>query len=387
MSKILRAAATAAGMLALLAGSATGSANSALASAQIRPAAAVPNPGQSDRLGAVTAIARNNAWAVGYYCPSKCTSTLPPQRYMILHWNGKAWTLALTGPGSLDGISAAGPRDIWAVGGSNGSPLFLHWNGRTWSRGKAVTFPPVAGFSSVTTLTASNAWAVGSAYSYQHAAYTTLIAHWNGAKWSIVPSPPLTVRDGDANLSTVSADSGTDAWAAGNYCITACLVSAKASDFRAAIVHWNGSKWSPTSLPVRNSFDISVVDALSRSNAWAIGETLTAGNIGHSLMLHWNGSHWLQVAIPNNYPSAMTFISPTDGWAVGLAEPSLHWNGMTWKAGAPVTPNWGGAVSGASGDAANDVWGVGERCVQSQCQGFITRGFIVHWNGIKWSVL
>ena len=84
----------------------------------------------------------------------------------------------------------------------------------------------------------------------------------------------------------------------------------------------------------------------------------------------------------------MTFISPTDGWAVGLGAPALHWNGVTWKAGAAnVTPNWGGYVNGASGDAANDVWVVGQHCVHSTCDAPTSRGFIVHWNGIKWSVL
>ena len=303
MIRILRAAATAAGMLALLAGSVAGSASTALASPEFRPAASVPSPGQSSWLGGVTAVAPGNAWAVGYYCPSKCTTTLPPQRYMILHWNGKAWTLARTGPGSLASISAAGPRDIWTVGQSNYLPLFLHWNGKTWSRGKTVVFPPVAGFASVTTLTSSNAWAVGEGYSAQHAAYTTLIAHWNGAKWSIVASPPLTVRDGQANLSTVSADSGTDAWAAGNYCKSACLGGGKQPVNYPGILHWNGAKWSKASLPVSNPGDIAAVTALSRSNAWAIGDTVTAGNVGHPLLLHWNGSRWLQVAISKTSPT------------------------------------------------------------------------------------
>ena len=194
---------------------------------------------------------------------------------MILHWNGKAWTLARTGPGSLSSISAAGPRDIWAVGQSNYLPLFLHWNGKTWSRGKTAAFPPLAGFASVTTLTSSYAWAVGEGYSAKDAAYTTLVARWNGAKWSIVASPPLTVRSGQANLSTVSADSGKDAWAAGDYCKPACLGGGKQPVFYPAILHWNGAEWTKASLPVSNHGNIFAVTALSPSNAWAIGNTVT----------------------------------------------------------------------------------------------------------------
>jgi hypothetical protein len=378
--------ATVAGMFALLTAAAAGGAGPVLAAPGIGAAASVPSPGQSGMLTAVAAVVPGDAWAVGSYCPSRCTSFPAPQRYMIQHWNGKTWALALTGPsGTLQGVSAAGAGDIWAAGSSAGTPLFLHWNGKTWSRGKATAFPPAAGIASVSTLSPSSAWAVGSAYSPKTGAYITLVAHWNGSKWSPVPAPPLAGRGSQAQLTTVSADSANDAWAAGNYCASAC--SSRQPVYRGAILHWNGSRWSRSPLPVPNSFDFFAVTALSRSDAWAVGQTVTGGFNAHPLMLHWNGSRWLQVAIPNDYPSAMTFVSPSDGWAVGLGTPVLHWNGTAWTQGPPATPNWGGFVNGASGDAANDVWVVGDRCTTTTCTGNITRGFILHWNGSKWSML
>ncbi|HUZ51027.1 MAG TPA: hypothetical protein VMU94_00650 [Streptosporangiaceae bacterium] len=374
------------GTSALLLGAAAWAPGPVLAAPRnaVAGASSVPSPGQSSRLSAVAAVAPGNAWAVGSYCPSHCKAGTVPERYMIMHWNGKAWSLTVNGSsGLLNGVSAASASDVWAVGSSASSPLlFLHWNGKSWSR-RTATIAGAVGLRSVDTLSSSRAWAVGSAYSPKAGAYTTLIVRWNGSKWSRVAAPSLAVRGGSASLSTVSADSAKDAWAAGNFCVSGCRTGSPV--YRGAILHWNGSKWSQSALPVRNSFQFFAVTALSSANAWAVGDTI-AGHAATTLMLHWNGTKWSKVSVPNDNPSAMTFTSPADGWAVGLAEPVLHWNGATWTSGSISTPNWGGFVNGASGDSPADVWVVGDYCTTTCTSGVpITRGFTLHWNGSKWS--
>jgi hypothetical protein len=158
--------------------------------------------------------------------------------------------------------------------------------------------------------------------------------------------------------------------------------------YRGIILHWNGNKWSRSSLPVANSFQFSVVAALSQSDAWAIGLT-SNGRLATTLMLHWNGAKWSKANIPNDYPMTMTFLSPTDGWAIGLSEPGLHWNGAKWTEVPVPIPNVGGSVDGVSEDAPGDAWVVGALCSPA-CTGRgipITRGLILHWNGSKWSRL
>jgi hypothetical protein len=54
-------------------------------------------------------------------------------------------------------------------------------------------------------------------------------------------------------------------------------------------------------------------------------------------------------------------------------------NGSKWTLGPAITPNWGGGITGSSGDAADDVWVVGSYCT-SGCPGFLTRNLIVHYN-------
>jgi hypothetical protein len=93
----------------------------------------------------------------------------------------------------LDSISAVSSSDIWAVGGTDVSnTLVEHWNGRAWS---IVPSPSVTGPGSVTnTLTGvsalgtSNVWAVGTVLT-NGSAQSTLTEHWDGMKWTIAQSP------------------------------------------------------------------------------------------------------------------------------------------------------------------------------------------------------
>lgn len=340
--------------------------------------------GHFSYLESVKAVSPTNAWAVGFYCSSNCGGGTAPTRYMILHWNGQAWSRTVGGSyGSLSGVSATSASDAWAVGSAATSNplLFLHWNGMKWSRVTSAT-PGVTGLGAVYARTASDAWAVGGAYSGSLAAYVTAIVHWNGHTWSRVASPAMTGRGGNASLSTVSADSAKDAWAAGNYCTSAC---SSASGYRGVILHWNGSTWAKTSLPVSNSFQFTAVSALAPGNVWALGMTINNQNFATSLMLHWNGTKWSEVSIPNDFPTAMTFTSPANGWAIGLDNPSLHWNGSTWKEGLVPMPNWGGWVAGASGDTPSDVWVVGAYCTICSSSLVGLNQMILHWNGTTWS--
>jgi hypothetical protein len=62
----------------------------------------------------------------------------------VEHWDGNSWTIVPTpnvgdGPNALNGIAAVGPGDIWAAGyqsiasGSPSSTLILHFDGKTWT--------------------------------------------------------------------------------------------------------------------------------------------------------------------------------------------------------------------------------------------------------------
>ena len=110
-----------------------------------------------------------------------------------------------------------------------------------------------------------------------------------GTKWSTVGSTaPAT-----ANLAAVSAISGSDAWAAGQYCVSNC--SSPAGVIDTLIMHWNGTKWSKVSSPSPSSTGrnlLFAVTAPTATSAWAVGGYPSTSNVQTALILHWNGTKW-----------------------------------------------------------------------------------------------
>jgi hypothetical protein len=175
-----------------------------------------PNPTGSQLFG-VAATSAKNVWAVGTYLGSHSIQSL------IVHWNGSTWKRVPSpdpgdpsGTTDLSAVAASSATNAWAVGAFSSKgiekPLFLHWNGKSW---KQVTAPSLDGSSfsgsleSVTILSATDAWAVGTAHSH-----LTLAAHWNGASWALVPTPDL---GSFSQFAAVAASSATNVWAVGTY--------------------------------------------------------------------------------------------------------------------------------------------------------------------------
>ena len=153
-----------------------------------------PNPGQTQTyLRRVSAVAHNDVWAAGYY--------LNPQGYsrtLIEHWDGVQWNL-VSSPNEnsnnnelwdIGGISA---NDVWAVGNySGGGPTFTlieHWNGVQWNLINSPNPADAYGvvLHGVSIVSSTDVWAVGDWSNEMEA--STVVEHWDGMEWSIVPSP------------------------------------------------------------------------------------------------------------------------------------------------------------------------------------------------------
>ena len=155
----------------------------------------VPSPSRGSGqnvLNQAAATSAASAWAVGYYYNSA-----DQQEPLAEHWNGTAWAVVPSPPGSPDGgflggVSATSQAGAWAVGASctrSGThrTLIERWNGTAWTR---VPSPNAAGardsyLTQVTTVSAGNAWAVG--WSSSGMTSQLLIEHWNGHAWEIMP--------------------------------------------------------------------------------------------------------------------------------------------------------------------------------------------------------
>ncbi len=324
-----------------------GPASAATAITKASPAAPAAFRTFPGRLYAVKAVSATNVWAVGLASTGGA---------LILHWNGTRWTASLNPPGYFVGVAAPSARDVWAVGGTKwftgSQPLAMHWNGTRWASFPTASLGHSGGyFNSVVATSATNAWAVG----------------------LLGPAGP------------------------GIPSLTAPLVE-----------HWNGARWTVQQYQQPSEGgQFTAVVALSRTNAWAVGQTgpSSEGLGQHTLIEHWNGSGWFRVASPD-YPGAsanslrgVVMVSASNGWADGVATMpdgsmrtlTLFWNGRRWRVVPSPTPGGDAALLGIAASWTNNIWAVGiinpTRCGNGGYTSQPCRTLIMHWNGTRWKVV
>jgi hypothetical protein len=225
-------------------------------------------------------------------------------------------------------------------------------------------------------------WAVGSK-----------IIHWDGRRWSIVPSPDAS----GGFLSDVAAVSATNVWAVGwSYVGTGTSLRSQSR-----IEHWNGSFWSITPSPKTSGTGLSGITTISANNIWAVGSGVTLG-YKTSLILHWNGRTWNTLANSGSAAKSsslcdITAVSANNIWAVGYTSAAgdttglryetpliLHWNGRTWGVVAsPKDPSNGQTnLSGITAISANNIWAVGQTFTRPNYSAIIE-----YWDGTSWSLV
>ncbi len=334
-----------------------------------------PNIGAGDNsLVGVAAVDTDDVWAVGLSVNSSIVQTLA-EHWNGTTWSVVPSPNIGTGTNRLMDV-AASAGEVWAVGyysnGSHLQTLTLQWTGTTW---RVVPSPNVGTEDnrlwSVTVVNINDAWAVGDYH--VGSVQQTLVEHWNGVTWSIVPSPNLpgaaiSVFHGVAALNT------SDIWAVGLYSYNNGNGNGNGLPFQTLVEHWNGTTWnivpSPNADPPLN--DLWSVVALSPDDAWAVGDYLSGSNI-YTLVEHWNGTTWSIVPSPNpvagiNDLLDVVWRAPNDIWAVGYtgAENNTsqtlveHWDGTAWSVMSSPSP---GAHSNSFHSVTvsdlHDVWAVG----------------------------
>lgn len=324
-----------------------------------------PNGDGNSGLSAIAAVSANDIWAVG----NVSNPTTRTQTTLTEVWNGTLWQIVPSPNPSmrhntLYGVSAVSTSDAWAVGfyantSEISQTLIEHWNGINW---QVVPSPSPGSVNnelfSVAAVSAHDVWAVGFTAN-DASVQTTLIEHWNGSRWRIVPSPNSSSID---VLSGVAAVSSSDVWAVG----TSNMLG------ETLIEHWNGARWQIVSSPA-SSGELRAVAASSNDDVWAVGDSPT-GSGGASLPLieHWNGTSWQAIDGPQvgagSLFSAVTAASATDVWAVGsngggsaffqtLIE---HWNGSSWKVVPSPSPgSFSSQLLGVEAISTTDIWAVG----------------------------
>ncbi len=301
--------------------------------------------GEIDSLNAVDALSPTDGWAAGSW-------TKYPESYVfhtyVQRFDGTRWR-AVDSPNTealnnyLYGIDAVTADDVWAVGGTDqsGPPyatLVEHWDGRSW------TIVPEASVTGVLYAVAEPApndvWAVGTTDYPGHG----LIEHWDGTSWT------TTVLDPDALLRGIAAVSASDIWTVGQR----YNPQDPFGDFTFTM-HYDGIGWSHVRSPSplqKHTEDqnwLTSVTAVATDDVWAVGRTGDHdwGILDQTLVEHWDGGRWRVVRSPDpggvgedDILWGVAAIGSDDVWAVGSygnGDPYLnplaeHWNGLAWGA-------------------------------------------------------
>ncbi len=250
---------------------------------------------QSSSLSAIGAWSEHDIWAVGWIENTSSKETL------VLHYNGRSWNrvsspnVAGQQDNALLGLTVISPTDIWAVGYAVGvtnaeQPLVEHYNGKKWS---IVPTPSTnaqqnSRLLGMTSIAADNIWAVGY-YTNDQGVYQTLIEHYDGSVWSIVPSPN-SEADVANELTGISAVSASNIWAVGYENNVNTGMNDPIS------LSWNGSVWSMIAIPTPDPTQpaqLNAVVALHANDVWAVGYSTNSQSLGNeSLVEHWGGNGW-----------------------------------------------------------------------------------------------
>jgi hypothetical protein len=324
-----------------------------------------------------------------------------------------------SGRADLYGLAVAGPHDIWAVGTAalaenNGQyqTFTEHWDGTMWrtvpSPNRNPDHPIDNRLADVAAVGPRDVWAVGwrEALSGTSALGNnqTLIEHWDGTVWSLVPSPNPS-PDQANRLVGVAAAGPNDVWAVGQ------------AGAQPLLIHWDGARWMEVSIP-------SVPDAATGLDSIAVTGPTDIWILGHyypnngdwgAAIIHWDGQSWTLTKLtapmfdPNLTGAILTLraiaaTSPSDAWIAGdlatyapgpnpKAPPVLltiqsligHWDGSAWKrveSPNPGAPGGGGTLYGIAAAGPRDVWAVGSYFSPSGQQ-----TLTLHWNGNYWVIV
>jgi hypothetical protein len=226
----------------------------------------------------------------------------------------------------------------------------------------------------------SDIWAVGEVHAPNPNRERSLIEHWDGSSWGIVPAQDA------GRLTSVSAIAADDAWALGDK----------------ALLHWDGATWSEVQLPVRKGAYFGSLSASGPDDVWIAGtrpgpfigrhtrglSTIVARFDGAS----WNVMHPLNPGSRDNYLEGLVALSPTDVWVAGYSGDrgrhapeaislTEHWDGNTWSVVPSPSPSPSlNVIWGAGSERDSGIWALGHY----RAPDHHLHALVLRWDGARW---
>ncbi|MGO9874508.1 MAG: hypothetical protein ACLPVY_11970 [Acidimicrobiia bacterium] len=312
---------------------------------------AIPNPidAISSTLEGIACSSASSCFAVGHYSPTDNNTLVET---LIEQWDGASWTVAASpnptkAVGStLNGVACATATNCFAVGShveaaNKGGTLVEHWDGTSWTivPTPTPTVRPVAAPVVTPTLNAVSCTGPTSCFAVGYTASDALIEQWDGTTWSLLSSPVPHIHLGIAVLQGVSCTSATDCFAVG-VAFDTSLAKANSAVPNSITEHWNGTAWTilarPSAVPTNKAYfgelDNLYSVSCTTTSCFAVGDS--------ALPERWDGSRWslspLAATTSNSSLDAVTCPSPTSCYAVGTAAPLLD------ESDNPLVEHWDG---------------------------------------------
>lgn len=284
--------------------------------------------------------------------PASAAKTSPAAPGAVVAW-GTTSSAPAGYRGTLSGVAAAGPGDVWAVGADNpdssvsqvlDQPYAEHWNGTAWTA-TPVSAPSLYSTHQAAELTGAaavgpgEAWTVGDVSDTWSLASQTLAYHWTGSAWTRTATPNPAGTSSSNRLLGVAVRGAADVWAVGysGYPQTSL------------VEHWNGTAWTAVTAPNIGALQAVAVDA---TNVWAAGI---------SGIERYDGTRWNTLPAPPVISGSLYLhglaVTSTGLWAVGTVQTPYfdgyidHSYAAVFASGAWTTVGLGG--SGLTGAAAS----------------------------------
>jgi hypothetical protein len=318
--------------------------------------------GYRRQLSSVSPVSSDDVWAIGGTFDGSLSVDKAP-RVDVVHWDGQKLTASdpFAGqPVTTASISAIGKNDVWAL--AAGNPTFGlwvtpqnylsigHFDGTRWAMSRLdktswnahgeisgdVWFAPT-----IHAIDATNVWVAGS----------ETIARWDGKTWTRFELVGETIR----GPYSISGSGPNDVWIVGT-----------------TVLHYDGKTLAPSLAgiaPVIHAF--TSVWSASPNDAWLVGRDLVASewvDVGY----RWNGTTWSRAAIPLSAVS-VTGRGANDVWFAGAryrkgerdseswyGEATIsHWDGSAFAEYLGAASEPGLATVGATRDG-QAFWAAGE---------------------------
>lgn len=273
----------------------------------------------------------------------------------------------------LRSVTASEDGDIWSVGsiGPKGSRTGVALHYGNGSWTQTDT-PQGVWLEDAAAINAKHALAVGGDSAGPKA------LEWNGQSWTKQSVAMPDNGDSASSLTDVDAVSATDAWAVGN------TGAVGVPDGTAFLEHWDGHEWQLEDFEVPErvkEFSLSSVEANASDDVWAVGTGYVDG-VGQPLALHWDGSKVVVTSpVDKTEPGEFSDVAVVNGevWTTGFVPGTdatkarallAKWDGKNWK--RISTPDDDVWLYGLDSDGKDGILATGYTA---------DGGALLHWDG------